>query len=24
MIEGHTDNKAFKGNKNDNWNLSLN
>jgi len=24
MIEGHTDNKAFKGNKNDNWNLSVN
>ena len=23
MIEGHTDNKAFKGNKNDNWNLSV-
>ena len=24
MIEGHTDNKAFKGNKNDNWSLSVN
>ena len=24
MIEGHTDNKAFKGNKNDNWGLSVN
>ena len=24
MIEGHTDNKAFKGNKNDNWTLSVN
>jgi len=24
MIEGHTDNRAFKGNKNDNWNLSVN
>ena len=24
MIEGHTDNKSFKGNKNDNWNLSVN
>jgi chemotaxis protein MotB len=24
MIEGHTDNKAFKGNKSDNWNLSVN
>jgi chemotaxis protein MotB len=24
MIEGHTDNKSFKGNKNDNWSLSVN
>jgi chemotaxis protein MotB len=24
MIEGHTDNKLFKGDKNDNWNLSVN
>jgi len=24
MIEGHTDNKVFKGNKSDNWNLSVN
>jgi chemotaxis protein MotB len=24
IIEGHTDNKAFKGNKNDNWTLSVN
>lgn len=24
MIEGHTDNKGFIGNKNDNWNLSVN
>ena len=23
MIEGHTDNKTFKGNKNDNWSLSV-